>query len=100
MSAADSSLTADADGAAPPTTTADIPAATQHQHQQLQPHLAKQDPNTVDPTKLTALSPEVVRDCLSALLLSGCCRQLLLVFAGVVTYCDSSCFAIMTWSVV
>lgn len=26
-----------------------------------QPHLAKQDAATVDPTKLTALSPEVVR---------------------------------------
>jgi hypothetical protein len=26
-----------------------------------QPHLAKQDATAVDPTKLTALSPEVVR---------------------------------------
>ena len=26
-----------------------------------QPHLAKQDASTVDPTKLTALTPEVVR---------------------------------------
>jgi hypothetical protein len=27
-----------------------------------QPHLAKQDASAVDPSKLTALSPEVVRD--------------------------------------
>lgn len=32
-------------------------------HQPKQPHLAKQDATTVDPTKLTALSPEVVGDC-------------------------------------
>lgn len=30
-------------------------------HQISQPHLAKQDAATVDPSKLTALSPEVVR---------------------------------------
>jgi hypothetical protein len=29
-------------------------------HQVSQPHLAKQDASTVDPTKLTALTPEVV----------------------------------------
>ena len=28
-----------------------------------QPHLAKQDASTVDPSKLTALTPEVVRVC-------------------------------------
>lgn len=31
-------------------------------HQISQPHLAKQDASTVDPSKLTALSPEVVSE--------------------------------------
>jgi len=30
-------------------------------HGPVQPHLAKQDATTVDPAKLTALTPEVVR---------------------------------------
>ena len=32
-----------------------------HHEQPKQPHLAKQDASTVDPAKLTALTPEVVR---------------------------------------
>ena len=31
--------------------------------QPVQPHLAKQDATTVDPAKLTALTPEVVCEC-------------------------------------
>jgi hypothetical protein len=44
--------TADADGE---------PTVVVPHHQPLQPHLAKQDAATVDPSKLSALSPEVVR---------------------------------------
>jgi len=38
-------------------------AQTEETNQQgpTQPHLAKQDATTVDPAKLTALTPEVVR---------------------------------------
>ena len=35
-------------------------AGADSSHQISQPHLAKQDAATVDPSKLTALSPEVV----------------------------------------
>lgn len=45
------------------TNTSDSP----HQNAVAQPHLAAQDASTVDPSKLTALSPEVV----SALILSA-----------------------------
>jgi hypothetical protein len=37
------------------------PSAEDAHHQPTQPHLAKQDAAALDPTKLTALTPEVVR---------------------------------------
>jgi hypothetical protein len=40
---------------------------TKEQPRITQPHLAKQDASTVDATKLTALTPEVVRTAMSEL---------------------------------
>jgi hypothetical protein len=44
-------------------TDASTTSEEHHHHQPTQPHLSKQDATTVDPTKLTALTPEVVCVC-------------------------------------
>lgn len=44
------------------------PEEAEDHHAPKQPHLAKQDASTVDPAKLTALTPEVVSLHLLALL--------------------------------
>lgn len=45
---------------APVVTAVTAAASAADMHHPTQPHLAKQDASTVDPSKLTALSPEVV----------------------------------------
>jgi hypothetical protein len=58
-------------------------SSEEHHHQQpTQPHLAKQDATTVDPTKLTALTPEVV--CF--------CRRKNRDFKHMYYICDAFCF--------